>query len=603
MNDNLGMLRSLVLALLTVCLASAVLAAAPTVVQQRVALVVGNSAYPASPLKNPGNDARAMAARLKELDFDVILVENLRTRQIAPVLRDFRSRLRPGAVALFFYAGHGIQIKGMNYLPTVDAEIASEEDVPFNSINVGQLLDLMEDTKTQLNIMFIDACRNNPFSRRFRSATSGLARMDMPSGSLISFATRPGSVADDGDADHGLYTQSLLAQIGTPGLAVEQTVERVVAGVKKSSSGQQVPWMEATLDGDFYFAAAPVPMADQSAAFELSFWDSIKGSNDPDDFRAYLKQYPQGRFAALAESRLHHLAGAKVSGGAPASVVTAVEADTKVFRDCPECPDMVVVPAGSFTMGAPAHELGSGDAERPRREVRITRPLAVARHEITRGQFAAFVEATGYKSEGSCRIWVGGEWQAKPGRTWRDPGFGQDDSHPAVCVSWHDARAYAAWLAMKTGKPYRLPTEAEWEYAARAGTRTSRYWGDDPDLACDYANVHDAATQKAHAFSWEPHGCNDGYAETAPVGRFKPNAYGLHDLLGNVWEWVEDCESADYVGAPTDGSARAAEDCDRRMFRGGGWSGPASVRAAGRSGNPPSYRSQLLGFRVARPAP
>jgi formylglycine-generating enzyme required for sulfatase activity len=380
--------------------------------------------------------------------------------------------------------------------------------------------------------------------------------------------------------------------------------------------------MEGSLDGDFYFvggpqatAAAPQVVAGlgESATFELTFWDSIKTSDNPDDFRAYLKKYPQGQFSPLADSRLRRLdlAAAKVSGSeapagggeAPAAPVSRDSSGKGPFRDCPECPEMVVIPAGSFQMGAPSREAGSGDAERPRHEVRIAKPLAVGHFEVTRGQWAAFVAATGYKAEGSCYVWVGADWVNQPGRNWRDPDFSQDDNHPAVCVNWHDAKAYVTWLAMKTGKPYRLLSESEWEYAARAGTRTSRYWGDDPGLACDYANVYDETSKGSRRFPWEHHECKDGYVETAPVGKFKPNGFGLHDMLGNVWEWVEDCQTVNYIGAPADGSARASDECARRIYRGGGWSGPASVRAAVRNGNPPVYRSQLLGFRVARPAP
>jgi formylglycine-generating enzyme required for sulfatase activity len=573
--------------------------------ERRIALVIGNSAYPASPLKNPGNDARAMAAKLKKLGFEVVARENLSTRQISTTLREFRSRLQPGAVALFFYAGHGMQVKGINYLPSVDANIASEEDVPLNSINVNQVLEIMDDAKTRLNLVFLDACRNNPFTRRFRSAGDGLARINAPSGTLISFATRPGSIASDGDGEHGLYTQHLLAQIETPNQPVEQHLKRVVAAVRKDSNGAQEPWMEGSMDGDFYFVGGPAGTVaavampaglGESATFELSFWDSIKASENAEDYRAYLQKYPGGQFAPLAETRLRRLAPPVAASGRDAT-------GAQVFRDCPECPEMVVIPAGSFQMGAPAKEAGSGDSERPRHEVRIPRPLAVARYEVTRGQYAAFVKATGHAAEGSCYVWVGSEWVNQPGRNWRDPDFDQDDSHPAVCISWQDAKAYVAWLAMKTGKPYRLLSESEWEYAARAGTRTSRYWGDDPDLACDYANVHDADTQARHRFPWEAHACRDGHVETAPVGRFKANGFGLHDLLGNAWEWVEDCQSVNYIGAPTDGSARVTDDCPRRVYRGGGWSGPASVRAATRNSNPAGYRSQLLGFRVARPAP
>ncbi len=595
---------------LTFCVISAVLATSSplSAAEQRVALVVGNSDYRSSPLRNPGNDARAIAARLRKLGFDVVERENLQTRQIAPMLREFRSRLRAGDVALFFYAGHGLQMRGVNYLPTVDAEITSEDDVPLNSINVSQVMEIMEEAKTRLNLMFLDACRNNPFTRRFRSTAGGLARVDAPSGTLISFATRPGSVAADGEGDHGLYTHHLLRQIEVAGQPIEQSLKRVVAGVRKDSGGQQEPWMEGSIDGDFFFvgagqtiAAAQPPAGNTAAGFELSFWDSIKHSDSADDFRAYLQKFPQGQFQPLAESRLHRLTKAVASNSTLAA--TAGERAVNTLRDCADCPELVLVPAGNFLMGAASREAGSGDSERPRHTVSIPRPLAVGRFEITRAQYAAFVEASGHRSESSCHVWIGQEWVNQIGRTWRDAGFRQTDEHPAVCVSWHDARAYVAWLAMKTGKAYRLLSEAEWEYAARAGTRTSRYWGDDPALACEHANVHDGDTQEARRFNWEAHDCHDGFVETAPVGRFKANAFALHDMLGNVWEWVADCQSVNYVGAPGDGSARESENCPQRIYRGGGWSGPASVRAAVRNSNVAGYRSQLLGFRVVRPAP
>lgn len=582
--------------------------------EQRIALVIGNSAYHNSPLSNPGNDARAMAAKLESHGFDVVSREDLTTRQISETLREFRSRLVPGGVALFFYAGHGVQIKGINYLPSVDADIRSEEDVPLNSINLNQVLEIMDEGKTRLNLIFLDACRNNPFMRSFRSAAGGLARVDAPSGTLISFATRPGSVAADGEGDHGLYTQHLLAQIGVPNRPIEQDLKRVVAGVMEDSKGQQEPWMEGSMVGDFYFAgsseatsasADPVPARriSDSAAFELSFWDSIKDSENAGDFRAYLQQYPEGRFAPLASSRLRRFEASQ-SGDRSAPAATSGDRDDggrTLFRDCPECPEMTVIPAGKFQMGAAAREVGSGDSERPRHVVRIPRPLAVGRFEITRKQYEAFVKASGHNAKGSCYAWVGSEWVSMPNRDWSYPDFRQEDDHPAVCVNWRDAHAYVSWLSMKTGMPYRLLSESEWEYAARAGTRTSRFWGDDPELACDYANVYDASSQEFRNFDWEPHACKDGYLETSPVGSFKPNDFGLYDMLGNVWEWVEDCQWVNYIGAPKDGSAKVSDDCARRVYRGGGWSGPASVRAAVRNGNPPSYRSQLLGFRVARP--
>jgi uncharacterized caspase-like protein len=174
--------------------------------ENRFALVVGNSAYKSVPLKNPTNDAKDMAAKLKGMGFTVIERSNLTVKQIGSTLREFRSKLTPGSVALVFYAGHGLQIKGENYLPAVDADISSEEDVPTQSLAMRQIMDVLGDAKTRLNLVFLDACRNNPYARSFRSASDGLNRVNAPSGTLISFATRPGSVAADGTGRNGLYT-------------------------------------------------------------------------------------------------------------------------------------------------------------------------------------------------------------------------------------------------------------------------------------------------------------------------------------------------------------------------------------------------------------
>ena len=208
---------------------------------ERVALVIGNSSYKNAPLDNPVNDANDVADKLKKLGFTVITRTNLTSKQIGSTLREFRSKLTPGSVALVYYAGHGVQIKGENYLPAVDAEIYSEEDVPNQSLSMRQVTSVLEESKTRLNLVFLDACRNNPYARSFRSAGSGLAKQDAPSGTIISYATRPGSVAADGKGRNGLYTQYLLAGMETPNQPIEQVLKGVVSGVKKASNGRQEP--------------------------------------------------------------------------------------------------------------------------------------------------------------------------------------------------------------------------------------------------------------------------------------------------------------------------------------------------------------------------
>jgi uncharacterized caspase-like protein len=222
-------------------------------VEKRVALVIGNAAYKNAPLLNPTNDARDIATRLRQLGFEVVHRSNLTSRQIGGALREFRSHLQPGAVALVFYAGHGLQIKGDNYLPAVDAEIDTEEDVPNQSLSVKQVLDVLDDAKTRLNLVFLDACRNNPYARSFRSSGGGLTKVNSPSGTLISFATRPGSVASDGTGKNGLYTEQLLLAMENLDMPIELALKRVVSGVKAKSAGKQEPWMEGSIEGDFCF--------------------------------------------------------------------------------------------------------------------------------------------------------------------------------------------------------------------------------------------------------------------------------------------------------------------------------------------------------------
>lgn len=315
--------------------------------------------------------------------------------------------------------------------------------------------------------------------------------------------------------------------------------------------------------------------------------------------------------------------GARLGGAAPRSLVLAVlcfalgaaedpahaaQSGTR-FEDCAGCPAMVVVPAGRFVMGAAPDEeareqLGAGFRGRsePRREV-VVPAFALGVHEVSVAQYRAFAAATGRGDGDGCFVWSAAGFVTDARRSWRDPGFDQGEDHPAVCVSWDDARAYVAWLGARTGQRYRLPSEAEWEYAARAGSTAIRFWGDDPGAACLYANGADRATreQAAAAIDGETHDCADGHARTAPVGRFRANAFGIHDVLGNAAEWTEDCWQPDYRAARADAGASAAGDCSMRVVRGGAWDeGPAGLRLAYRVGSPTTIRVYGRGFRVAR---
>ena len=221
--------------------------------EHRVALVIGNGRYRYSPLLNPVNDARAISDALQFMGFQVTLLENATIRQMSDAARDFGDTLQKGGVGLFFYAGHGMQIKGRNYLIPIGADIQREDEVSFNAFDAGLLLEKMEVARSRVNIVILDACRNNPFSRSFRSSSQGLAQMDAPIGSYLSFATAPAKVASDGNDGNGLYTQHLLEAMRTPGLKIEEVFKRVRVKVMADSDGQQIPWDNSSLTGDFYF--------------------------------------------------------------------------------------------------------------------------------------------------------------------------------------------------------------------------------------------------------------------------------------------------------------------------------------------------------------
>ena len=250
------------------------------------------------------------------------------------------------------------------------------------------------------------------------------------------------------------------------------------------------------------------------------------------------------------------------------------------IRDCADCPELVLVPAGSFAMGA---AIGEEDAENvpsefrgwayPGHTVHIAAPFYLGVHDVTRGEFSAFIKSTGREISG-----------CHGGPSWRTPGFHQTDSDPVVCVSAEDADAYVQWLGKFTGRPYSLPTEAEWEYAARAGSDGVRYWHDDGANSCRHAATG---------------GC--GLTGTVPVGRYPPNAFGLQEMLGEAWQWMADCWHDSYQGAPADGSTWLSGNCTFRVVRGGAWTAAAwQLRLAGRDAQRTTYRASDVGFRVAR---
>ena len=667
----------------------------------RVALVVGNSVYQYTKrLENPSNDAKDMARQLRGLNFEVIEGLDLTEDGFFDRLREFSRALRDskGEAALFFYAGHGLQSKeGRNYLVPVDSALRDEWDLR----DMVRLDDVMEAMRgfSGLKLVFLDACRDNPMPETWRSTgTRGLAPVAVrheadetgeSTGVVIMYATEPGDVAEDGEGSNSPFTEGLLEHIATPGLEVDEMLDRVTGTVKERTrrrGKKQSPWVSKSKSGRFYFVsgsgrpggsgstassssgAVGDAVKAQHIATEREFWQSIKDGRNPASFRAYLTRYPQGQFAVLAQIRLDELEGA-ARGDAFASETTAGEdraqgltleegalvqdalaslgldpglvdghvgpktrkalkgwqrekgypvtgrlsgeqlkvllavgrkAQAKARQEAearraaaeaearrkreeerrrPEelVPEMVRIEGGCFRMGSPESEAGRHDNERRHRVCVET--FSIGKYEVTFAEYDRFVEATG---------------RSRP----NDAGWGRG-RRPVINVSRDDAMAYARWLSGETGRRYRLPTEAEWEYAARAGTRTSRYWGDDYSQACEYANVGDR-TLKEEDSDWTlvVHACWDGQVRTAPVGGYRANGYGLHDMLGNVWEWT--CSEYDkgYGG----GEQRCASGSGgRRVARGASWTyAPYRVRSAARSWSGPDLRSYTLGFRLAQ---
>ena len=523
-----------------------VTAAEQSPAQRRVALVIGNAAYEArgASLTNPLRDANGMAAVLRDLDFSVVQEMDATKAEMERAANTFVDSVRSGDVAVFYYSGHGMELDGTNYLAPVEFSAAWDEvDARHGSLNVNWVQEKMAAAGAAVRIVILDACRDNPFESTRTFTRGGLAGMSA-SGGLVAYAARAGEVADDDPgAENGLYTKHLLAALREPGLRVRDLFTRVRDAVSGESNGVQVPAMYDELVGDFVFRPGPII--------------------DPD----------------------------------PPSPPPPV----RWFRDCPSCPEMVTIPAGTFMMGSGPEDDEADADEKPRHRVEVGR-FALGRYEVAREEYAAFVTATGHDSGDGCFEWTGSAWSSNAEMSWRGPGFAQGDDHPVVCVSWHDAQAYTAWLRQETGASYRLPSEAEWEYAARAGTTTRRYWGDSSSAQCHHANGADAAAKRVYS-NWTTVSCDDGSAHTAAAGSYEANAFRLFDMLGNVWEWTEDCWHDRYSrGVPTDGSAwTRGGDCSRRVLRGGSWSGiPQTLRSADRSGGTAGGRSNLVGFRVAR---
>jgi sulfatase modifying factor 1 len=339
--------------------------------------------------------------------------------------------------------------------------------------------------------------------------------------------------------------------------------------------------------------AAPIAAPKPKRAAKVSEFPVFGPRRGPARFAAI-----GGALAVLAVVTWFFIHRAPVSENVAAVVPATIPKPGSVIRDCPTCPALTIVPAGRFKQGSNHADGNSATFEKPPHWVLIGRPFAISTSAVTVDEFRPFIAATGRDMRG-CDMYED-RWRIRPDANWENPGFVQTGSHPVTCVSWDDAKAYAGWLSRTTGHTYRLPSAAEWEYAARAGGEAVRPWNPDGSGACASANVADQRAARRYP-GWTVFPCDDGYVYTAPVGSFKANSFGLNDMLGNVFQWTDDCWHADYTGVPTDGSSRTYGDCSERELRGGSWfTTPEFVRASYRNHFGVNYRTSSVGIRLIR---
>jgi len=536
---------------------AAALTAAP---EKRVALVIGNGKYSSAPLANPVNDATDVAALLKKLGFEVILKRDAGKKAMDQAVKEFYRKLQEGkGVGLFYYAGHGIQVRGQNYLVPVDAEIESEGDVDYSAIEAGWVLRKMEDAGNPVNIVVLDACRNNPFTRGFRSAERGLAQMPSPTGSIIAYATGPGDVAADGEGRNGLYTKHLLRHLTAPGLSVEEVFSQVRQGVWTESGKKQTPWTSSSLMGKVSLArdvltittAPSQPAADDPLKDERERLEQEKLALEALKAQVEMRKELEEERKLLEQERLVLLDRAKAPSPAEAVSVRKVRNSLGM--------EFVWIAPGSFEMGSPPGEPGRNSDENQHR-VTLSRGYYLQTTEVTQGQWRAIMELN-YSRFQEC---------------------GNDC--PVENLAYPFINEFIEKLNARGEGTYRLPTEAEWEYACRAGSKGRYSFGEDESRLEEYAWYDGNSGGRIH-----------------PVASKKANQWGLYDMHGNVWEMCSDWKGNYPSGAVTDPVGPKFEWGAKSVARGGSWHDRSVfVRSAYRFMDDPGERYGLIGFRLVR---
>jgi formylglycine-generating enzyme required for sulfatase activity len=573
----------------------------------RVALVVGNAGYPLAPVADAASDADAVATALREGAFDVVIAEDANGPALQDAIATFASKLRHGVHAVVFYSGHAVQMRNRNFLVPVDARLRSTSEIAQAAVDLDMLLDALIVARPASAIVVLDASRDNPWQADLAGNSKGLLAIERMETVSVMFTAAPGRTVADTGARGNPAIDEWVKAIRTPGLDMTAALTRTRDAVTRlTRRGQQIwtssepptglivtPVVRPAQIAQTSRAVIPLPPMESPAArqdaYELAFWESIRSSENPAEYRAYLNAYPNGRFAGLARTREQQyaarqpivappplppvpgpqvapspsVASAREPARPPASAPSPAAASSgRTVRDCEGCPELTLIPPGSFEMGA--NELY--EFEKPVHGVTIRSSFYMGLREVTFEEWDACVD------HGGCTH--------RPND--RNLGRGR---RPVTDIHWNDANAYLAWLSTRTGRKYRLPTEAEWEYAARGGTATTYPWG--ATMVKERANCV---------------GCNDPTRRQAvEVGQYPANGFGLYDMAGNAAEWVADCWSDSYRTTPRDGSAFNAPGCRERVLRGGSFNNdPRYLRSAARFKYEADVRFYTNGFRVVR---
>ena len=595
--------------LIAYCVFSLLLAATDAVAAKRIALLIGNQDYArqVGALSNPVNDVNLIAASLRKIGFedgDVRIVRNGTRRAILRAIDAHAEALKaagPDAIGFLYYSGHGAANKRnrRNYLIPVGVK-RLDGSVWYDAIPLDTIVSTLSDIAVNAaHFVVFDACRN--LLNMPTKGAKGFVPVSTRRGMLIAFSTDPGETASDEGKGSGPYAAALAAELVRPGIHHLDLFQNVKERVYRQTSAQ-VPWTRDGMLQRVFLGGHSVPKPQFLASWAARDWQLVKDTNNPEALRAFARRYKGTVYADMAlaivaplkqPSRACSGVNVKLAKGKSVCIKAG---SGKSFKACENCPEMLIVPAGRFTMGSPGNE-PQRDKDEAQIHVTIAKPFAVGKFEVTRGEFAAFVKASGHFVGNKCRTYEGNKWKERIGRSFRKPGFSQNDTHPVVCVNWKDAQAYVEWLNTKLGlsgaQRYRLPSETEWEYVARASTTSPFWWGS--SIKTTLANYNGNYVYKG--------GGSKGKfrKRTVSVDSFKANVWGLHNVHGNVYEWTEDCWNDSNSGNPGNGSARTTGKCKRRIIRGGSFgNNPKDLRSALRHEIGIGRRSFSVGFRVVR---